>query len=221
MRDRNAETTRLSTLRAQLWHDKRSYRRDAIGAIARFELHELADDVMRCLMRESDDRVRARCAWTLGRLHHRPALNLLKTLMCNRNISEEVRTWAAWAVGEIGTTNEETMLSRELRRASSNGLRRAIGGALKKVRLESTRAPIRQVARQLNPPQTRNSAIRHVVDRLQPLEAELPRTLPTVVELRLEMKATDEGYFRTYMEWLERKPILERALTDPKVVYGN
>jgi len=100
-------------------------------------------------------------------------------------------------------------------------MRNVLGGALKKARLESVRAPARQVERELQPPHTRDTRIRALLRRLAEVEGSMPRTLSTVVELRRAIRAIDEEYFMSYMEWRKRKPILERALDNPKAVYRD
>ena len=211
----------ISVLRELLRHPNPLYRRDALRTIATFDTLELLEDVIHCFELESDATVKAKCSWVLGHFRCKAAFGLLKTCLEDEAEDEEVRIWAAWAVGEIATTSDEGYLRRILERTGSPELRRAIGGAVKKVSLDSVRAPASQVARQLHPPKSGDPRVRAIVDRLQALEADPPNDFRLVVQLRRELKLADDQYFRSYMDWVRRKPVLQRALDDPRAVYRD
>lgn len=221
MKRKEVASVGIPVLRRQLRDVNPSHRHDALQTIARFNARELLEDVVHCFELESEAIVKAKCAWVLGHFHYKPAFELLKACSKDKAQNEDVRVWAAWAVGELATTDDEALLRHMLARAESAELRRAIGGALKKVSLHSVRAPASQIARQLRPPPSSNPRIRGIVDRMLSLEADMPYNLSLVVELRRKLKATDEGYFCSYMEWLKRKPALERALENPRAVYQD
>ena len=190
---------------------------EAISAIAREQRNEFADDILTLFMNESTAHIRGRAAWALGRLHYREAYDhLIKGL---RDTEAEVRTWSAWALGELGFYKAIPVLVRASETEVNYEVRRAILGAMKKLRLEPTRSHASQVARLLNPPPTRDPEIRRIVEELASLE--WPKDRSRIVALRKELRKADPPYFTLYMEWVRRRPTLEQAATDPRYVYGN
>ena len=133
--------------------------------------------------------------------------------------SPEVRSWSAWALGETGLFEGVNPLARALEAERNPTVRRAIGGALKKLRLEPTRDHVSTVIRRLRPPPTGNERTQLIVQNLASLEWPLEKE--AIVELRKRLQQTDPDYFRAYMQWLRRKPSIESALLDRKKVYSD
>ena len=178
---------------------------------------EFAGDMLQVLVTEPNAGIRGRAAWALGRLHYKGAHDEL--LRCLKAGEAEVRTWSAWALGELGFYSDLPVLTRVAKREVDHEVRRAIFGALRKLRLEPTRSHINQVARLLSPPPTRGPEIRRIVEDLASLE--WPKDRSRIVELRKELRNADPPYFTLYMEWVRRRPTLEQAATDPRYVYGG
>lgn len=184
-------------------------------------MDDLADDVLRAFNSEANPATKIECARTLGALKHRPALETLRTCIEQRRDTPDVLQWVSWAFGEISTTQEEEFLSKELRRVDSEETRRALGGALRKTRLESVRAPKSQMLRKLNPPPTRNPRIREILVRLADLDASSFEGLQASVKLRKEMQQIDPDYLRRYVEWRRLLPVFEQAIGNKKYVYDD
>jgi len=98
-------------------------------------------------------------------------------------------------------------------------VRKAIGGALKKLRDEPTREHVSTVIRRLRPPPTDNERTQFIAENLASLQWPLEKE--AIVELRRQLQEIDPIYFGLYMEWLRRKPSIERALLNPKKVYSD
>lgn len=190
---------------------------EAISAIAREQRHEFANDILVLFVSESSACVRGRAAWALGRLHYREAYDDLVVGLTD--VEPEVREWAAWALGEIGFYKVLSLLARAGEEEVNGKVRRAIFGAVRKLRLEPTRSHVSQVARLLKPPATNDPLIRRIVEGLASLE--WPKDRDHIVALRRELRKTDPPYFAMYMEWVRRKPSLEQAITNPRYVYGD
>jgi HEAT repeat protein len=161
--------------------------------------------------------VRGLCAWALGKLACKEAYGDLVKAMEASN--PEVRSWSAWALGEIGLYDAVSPLGRALETERNPAVRRAIGGALKKLRLEPTREHVTAVVRRLSPPATRNGRTQLIVQDLASLGWPLDKE--AIVELRKQLQETDPAYFTAYIEWLCRKPSIEGALLDRKKVYSD
>jgi HEAT repeat protein len=131
----------------------------------------------------------------------------------------EIRSWSAWALGEIGLSDGAGPLGHAMENEPNPAVRRAIGGALRKLRDESTRGHVSTVMRRLRPPPTDNRRTQFIVGSLASLE--WPVDKEAIVELRRHLQETDPVYFWLYMDWLRRKPSIEHALLDPKKVYAD
>ena len=141
----------------------------------------------------------------------------LSLIACLDDRSEEVRTWSAWALGEIGNTRTEPHLRRAITRESLENVRRAIGGALKKLNYDSTRAHVSQLRKALKPPETQDPTLVTLIHRLQRLDWKTDGD--EIVALRSEMKDHDPTFFDSYMSWVKRKPEIIAALEDDRKVF--
>jgi len=98
-------------------------------------------------------------------------------------------------------------------------VRRAIGGALKKLSLEPTRVYAGQLRKKLKPPQSGDPVIGATVKKLETLQWEQDRE--EMLALRKQILDRDPKYFKAYMEWLKRKPALLAALANRNKVYSD
>ena len=209
--------TRVDLLRQELGSLDPRRRRQAIFAVVKEDNKELSGCVLSIFRREASGSIKGLCAWALGKLQCKDAYaDLVKAL---EEGSPEVRSWSAWALGEIGLCEGANPLGRALEAERNPSVRRAIGGALKKLRFEPTRDHVGAVMRRLRPPPTSDERTRFIVQNLASLEWPLEKE--AIVELRKQLQESDPAYFRAYMEWLRRKPSIERALLDPKKVYSD
>ena len=209
--------TRVDLLRQELSSLNPSRRRQAIFAVVNENTKELSGCLLSVFRREADSSVRSLCAWALGKLRSKEAYaDLVKGMQAG---SPEIRNWSAWALGEIGLFESVNPLGRAFETERNPVVRRAIGGALKKLRFEPTRDHVSAVIRRLRPPPTQNERIQLIVQNLALLEWPLEKE--AIVDLRRQLQETDPVYFGLYMEWLRRKPSIESALLDPKKVYSG
>ena len=208
---------RTEALRRQLSSASAKDRSDALSAAVKLGELELSPDIRHAFQKEEDGFVKGRCAWALGRLRYRVALPQLRGGLDQGD--PEVRSWCAWALGEVGYDGEEKLLIRALAREDVESVKRAIGGALKKLHLESVRVPRREVEKRLQPPPTSDYLARSLVDKLS--ELRWPGDSAAIVALRRQLQERDPLYFRAYMQWVKEKPGVERALEDPRKVYDS
>lgn len=200
------ESRRSDALRRLLQHRDPRARGDAVSTADKLGETGLGPDIMQCLRNDSAWRVRMQAAIALGHLKYSPGIPALKATMQDQNEYVRVREWATWAVGELATTREEAYLMRLVEsRVWPEELRRVLLGALKKVRLESVKAPAKVLQRQLRRPGTNNPTLQRLVSELEDLESERSDSWSARRTLREQMKRLDEDYFRRYMEWIERK----------------
>lgn len=192
-------------------------KKQALFGIVEHDLAELGDDILRLLRDEKDVSIKGRCAWALGRLHHNAAFNALVEGL--RSEDRGIRIWSAWALGELADDRAGGTLIDAFDAELEPKVRRAIGGALKKLSLEPTGVYAGQLRKKLNPPQSSDPAIGAIVKKLETLRWEQSRQ--EMLALRKQILDRDPEYFKTYMEWLKRKPALLAALANRKKVYSD
>ena len=209
--------TRVDTLRQELSSLDPRRRRQAIFAIVKEDAKELSGCILSIFRRDASSAIRGLCAWALGKLHCKEAYpDLVNGMEAD---DPEVRSWSAWALGEIGLSDGVNPLEHAMENEPNPLVRRAIGGALKKLRDEPTREHVSTVIRRLRPPPTDNERTQFIVENLASLQWPLEKG--AIVELRRKLQEIDPIYFGLYMEWLRRKPSIERALLNPKKVYSD
>lgn len=71
----------------------------------------------------------------------------------------------------------------------------------------------------VDPPLTRDSVIMAIVKRLEALR--WTEDKDEIIALREQILKRDPLHFKRYMEWFERKPILESALIDKQKGFSN
>jgi HEAT repeat protein len=208
---------RVGELKQQLSSLDSQRRRQALFAVVQGDVKELSSYVLSIFRRETDSTVRGLSAWALGKLMHKGAYtDLVKAL---QTADPEVRRWSAWALGEIGLYEAFIPLGRALNSERNPTVRRAIGGALKKLRLEPTRVHLRAVTKRLQPPPTDDRRVEAIVQELGSLEWPLDKD--AIIDLRRQMQQIAPLYFRNYMDWLRRKPSIESALVNKSKVYTD
>jgi hypothetical protein len=208
---------RIDELKRHLSSLEPRRRRQALFAAVQEDAKELSGYVLSIFRREANGGVKGLCAWALGRLMCREAYaDLVKGLQTG---DPEVRKWSAWALGEMGFYEATIPLSRALNSEGNPAVRRAIGGAVRKLRLETTRAHVSQVAKRLQAPPAGDKRIQAIVEKLAYLE--WPVDKEAIIHLRREMQEVAPRYFKTYMEWLRRKPLIESAVVDKRKVYTD
>jgi len=192
-------------------------RKDALFTTVQHNLRELSGEILDLFRQEIDCEIKARSAWALGRLRYHTAFNDLVQGL--ENTDRRVRTWSAWALGELGIDQATIPLIEAMKKEPVAQVKGAIGGALKKLRLESTRVHIKQVAKELQPPVTKDQSIVAIVEKLEGLKWE--EDADEIVALRKRLLEKDPAYFRDYMDWLKRKPALEAAWGDKRKVFSD
>lgn len=181
------------------------------------DLTELGPDLVRLMESEESPDFKGRCAWALGKLScHEAEMSLIAALS---DRSEEVRTWSAWALGEIGNFRTEVSLRRALAREDLDNVRQAIGGALKRLNLDSTRVHVSQLRKALQRPKTDDPTLIALMERLQKLDWKTDAG--KIVALRAEMKNHNLDFFDSYMSWVRRKPEIAAALEDERRVFDS
>jgi HEAT repeat protein len=209
--------TRVDELKRHLSSLDPRRRRQALFAAVQEDAKELSSYVLSIFRRETNGDVKGLCAWALGRFMCREAYaDLVKGLQTG---DPEVRTWSAWALGEMGFHEAAVPLGRALNSEGNPAVRRAIGGAVRKLRLDTTRVHVSQAAKGLQPPPTEDGRIQSIVEKLASLE--WPGDREAIIDLRREMQEVAPQYFETYMEWLRRKPLIESAVIDKRKVYTD
>ncbi|MGD0115959.1 MAG: hypothetical protein ABSC13_08155 [Dehalococcoidia bacterium] len=208
---------RVEALRKQLQSERAKSKDNALSAAVKLDVREIADDILRHFRDSTDHFFQARCAWALGKLRYRAAIPSLKDGLKSGDV--QIRIKCAWALGEVGLDDLEGFLRGRLEEEHNEGVRMAIGGALKKLRLDSVRAPVSVVETQLRPPATRDPDVRAIVNDLQNLR--YPEHEKEIVLLRSKLKAAAPDYFEKYMAWWARRPSVEEALQNPKKVYRD
>ena len=201
--------------RKELHSSNRGMTKAAIFEAVKENRVELGPDLVQAMKSEKDPNLKSRCAWALGKLGHRDAETNLVAALNDR--SEEVRTWSAWALGEIGTTQTVVHLRRALTRENFDDVRRAIGGALKKLNYDTTRTHESELNKALKPPKTQDATLAILVNRLE--EPDWKSDRDVILAIRAEMKKHDPDFFDLYMSWVERKPGIIAALEDGRKVY--
>ena len=178
---------------------------------------EIAPALLELMKSERDPIIKGRCAWALGRLNYREAEPSLIAAL--KDPSVEVRKWSAWALGEIGSVRTEAHLRGALDREDVGAVRSSIGGALKKLNFEPTRVHVSQLTKALQPPKTTDSTLLTIMEQLEPLD--LIADADEIIRLRTAMKERDPGFFKTYMDWVKRRPAIAAALKDDKKVFRS
>ena len=211
---------RIKALREQLLDPRPGPRLAAVRAAEKLGEREVAADLLSCFQSESDWEIRKECIIALGHLKHRESMPVLKKAAADKKEDLRVRKWAIWAVGELGTTAEDSFLLRLQDSKLHPLLGQVTGGALKKVRLESVRVPRAAIERQMRPPKTTDPRLKRLREQLDDIGPPQPGLVPPeILALRRHMKEVDEEYFSAYMDWLRRLPELAKALTNPRVSY--
>ena len=191
-------------------------RKKAIFKAVKEKLAELGPDIVRLMKSEKDANLKSRCAWALGRLDCREAEPGLIAALNDQ--SEEVRTWSAWALGEIGTTRTKAHLQRALAREDLGDVQQAIGGALKKLNYDSTRTHVSELEKALQPPEAQDPTLVALMKRLEKLEWKTDRD--EIVAVRAEMRGHNLDFFDSYMSWVNRRPGIIAALEDGRKVFS-
>ncbi len=176
---------------------------------------KFAPTLLELMKSEGDPGIKSRCAWALGRLNYREAEPSL--IIALKDSSVEVRKWSAWALGEIGSARTEAHLRGALDREEVEAVRSSIGGALKKLNFEPTRVHVSQLTKALQPPKTTDSTLSILIDKLEQLDS--IADADEVIRLRTAMKEHDPSFFKTYMDWVKRKPAIAAALKDDRQVF--
>lgn len=204
-----------AVLRSQIHSGDAVTRGRAISRIAWARHVELADDLMEVLGTDPKSEVRGRAAWALGKLRHGEAHAQL--LGCLKAREAEVRKWSAWALGELGVYSDVPLIARLAANEQRHEVRQAMFGAVRKLRIEPTRIHVSRIERLLQPPSSGDSRVMQIVEALAPLD--WPQDRAQIVALRRELKEVDSRYFSTYMQWLERKPTIQQAVDNPRLVF--
>ena len=179
--------TRIDLLRQELSSLDPRRRRQAIFAVVKENTNQLSGCILSIFRREASTTIKGLSAWALGKLHCKEAYaDLVGGLQAG---SPDVRSWSAWALGEIGLLDGVAPLARAFETERNPAARRAIGGALKRLRLEPTRDHVSTVIRRLRPPPTQNERIQFIVQNLAFLEWPLEKE--AIVELRKQLQETD------------------------------
>lgn len=177
----------------------------------------ISGDVLSLLRDDSvDPHVRGRAAWALGKLRIRSALPSIVRFLSDDAL--EVRLWSAWALGELGDASLQPLLRRAIAQEHADDVRGALGGALKKIGMDSVRAPRRAVLERLKPPPTPDERITLILQRIAGLEWESGRD--EIIRLRGRIKELDPLYFEAYMQWIRALPDIKRAADDRRFVYA-
>ena len=192
-------------------------RRYSLFTTAKYNLTELSDEIMILFRKEKNAEIKGLCAWVLGRLRYQKSLDDLVEGLQSNDIN--VRIWSAWALGEMGIDQAIIPLMQAKDRETRHDVRRAIGGALKKLRFESTRVHARHVFKKLRPPSTNDPNIALIVERLESLEWN--KDADEIITLREQILERDPAYLEMYMDWLKRKPALLTSLDNKRNVYSD
>ena len=194
-------------------------RRDALFEIVETKRTELAEDVLQLMHKELNNEIKGRCAFALGRLNHKEAYPYLVHNL--RHPSPEVRKWSAWALGKMMLTRAEKHLRKTLEAEKDEYVGRAVGGAIKRLSGEPVRMQKNQVHRELSAlrlPFTDNRNIRETADQLEKLT--WPEHREEILQLRSMMLKMDPIYYRAYVKYASRRPVLLKSLDDDEMVYS-
>ncbi|MEX1195811.1 MAG: hypothetical protein WD904_03850 [Dehalococcoidia bacterium] len=85
--------------------------------------------------------------------------------------------------------------------------------------LNHTREHYDAVARRLKPPVSNDISLTRRVRQLEGLT--WPDDRDEIVRLRGEIKNTDSGFFTSYMEWVRKRPTIQSAIGDRRLVFGH
>lgn len=221
MGDKSSRETRQILFAEQARNKIRSsnprMRQSGLFDAVNYDLKELSGEILTLFQKETDNWIKSRCAWALGRLHYLAAYNDLAQGL--RDKDKSVRIWSAWALGEIGLDKATKPLIEALEIERIATVRRAIGGALKKIRLEPVRVHRKQILKQLQPPLTEDSVIMTIVRKLEALGSIEDKD--AIIALREQILHRDRLYFERYMEWVKKKRILENVLVDKRKVFSD
>ena len=191
--------------------------RDGIYAAVYGEHKSLAPQVCSLLAKAKQPSNIGFVIWALGKLGHKDAIPKILPLLTHNQ--EEIRVWAAWALGELGNYDIERYLKQAISSEESSQVASAIGGALKKIYLESTRVYRGQILKMLKPPSSSNPLIQEIVDRLEGLE--WSNDEKSILLLRAQMRKLDSEFFEKYMNWVRDVPRLKSVLSNPTKVYPH
>ena len=144
---------------------------------------ELAPEILSLIKNRNEPSLVSLAVWALGKMEYREAIPHLSPLLHHQN--EEIRVWAAWALGEFGNADLEHPLEAALKRERSERVRSAIGGGLKKIRFEPTRVFRGQIRKALRPPEPDDLLVLEIVQKLQDLE--WPKDEDKIILLRRQL----------------------------------
>ena len=213
----NAVAGEVEMIRRDLGSPDSDNREDAIFRAVHGEFTEIGPDLDQLMQSVSNKDLKSRCAWALGKLNYREAGPSLVAALSDR--SNEVRTWSAWALGEIGIAGTEANLRRALACETRDDVRRAIGGALKKLNYDSTRVHEKELSKALHPPETQDPTLMALLDKLQELDWKTDAA--EIVTLRAELRDRDPDFFDAYKSWVRRRSEIIVALQDSKSVFRS
>lgn len=192
-------------------------RLDAVRHVARSGQRQYIPRLMHLLAHDRSNAIRACSAWALGCFRPREAINVLRDAL--RDEDRIVRKNVALALGEMADYASLEKIAALARTEADPDIKCAFYGAAKKIRLEPTRVHRKEMARRLNPPEPPSARIAVI---LRELEALTPgQDHRRIVEVRRRMRAENHLYFTEYMDWVKRRPSMQKALDDPKLVYGS
>jgi len=211
------ETFSTEQVRDKIRSSSPRRRQSGLFDAANQDLKELSGEILVLFREEKDSAIKSRCAWALGRLRYLAAFDDLLQGLHDKHKS--VRIWSAWALGELGLDRATRPLLEAQKTEPVANVRRAIGGALKKIRLEPTRVHKKQVLKELQPPLCEDRVIMTIVTKLETLR--WTEDSDEIVALREQILNRDPLYFKRYMEWVKRKPILEKTLVDKRKVFSD
>lgn len=192
-------------------------RLDAVRHITRTGQRQYIPKLTHLLAGDESNSVRACSAWALGRFRPREAIAILRRALSDRDPS--VRKDSALALGEMADYASLETIWRLARSESDPEIRNALFGAAKKIRLEPTRVHRKEMVRRLRPPEPPTHRIAAIIRELERLTPGQDHN--RIVELRKRMRSQDHLYFRDYMEWVKRRPSMQEALDNPRLVYGS
>ena len=213
--DEDPSSISVESVRRDLKSPDPYTRRQAIIRSVTENITQLGGDLLVHFRSEMDPEIKGRFAWALGRLNYGKAEETL--LEALNNPDKEVRVWSAWALGEIGSYKAESILRRAIDDEHSKEVKQAIGGAIKKLNLVSTRVHAKQLKKELQRPETQDQTLLGLMERLETLD--LATDYESIVELRAEMQSNYPEFFKKYMAWVRRKPEIIAALNDRSKVF--
>jgi hypothetical protein len=171
--------------------------RNAIFRAGQLGTTAVGAQVLEVAQHSSDERVLENSAWALGKIGYSLFRPLLRRLLQHRN--SKIRLAAAWALGEVGTEEDEGVLREAQYNSEDGNLRATIGGALKKLKGKPVRAYAGSVERRLRPPPAPSGQLAAIVDHLENFDWASDQT--EVIRLRKQLQSLDPEYFRNYMQY--------------------